>query len=220
MELFVCLSVISFLLVFTLGVSYLQKRRNMRTAAMILISILLWSAIAAIAYTQFNIPDNEPDTTNVCADKTDCTSDAPCCLGKLKIYSQGNTHYAEMDREEALKFGLEKIDTTINYLFIAVAGILTLLGKIIIDPLTQKEKNKYQSPWILWLIANCAMLCAASVAAGFFARLYFTSIGNERWFSIYGEIGAGMNLQIILFLTAFILLVITIIAIVSVKNKN
>lgn len=183
-------------------------------------SILVWLFIFAVSYLLFNSADHAPDTTINCTEKTVCTPEAPCCLGNVRVYSQANKGYGELKREEALKFGLEKIDTTINYLFIAIAGILALLGKIIIDPLTKKEETQYLTPFFLWLTAHCAVLCILSAIVGFVGRLYLTSIGDVKGFSIYGELGIGMLIQFFLFIMASIFLGITIVVVVFEKKKN
>lgn len=205
------------------GLSHEGKEKMKKYLTLIIVTILVWTGIFAIALVIIQSAEAEPKNLEMlCSYKKadECKAEAPCCLENLRTYNSGNSAYGELKREEAIKFGLEKIDTTINYLFVGVAGIFALLVKLVIEPITYGQKIEHLSKWILWWIVNCAALGASSIGCGFFARLQWNSIGNIRAFSIYGELGTQINLQLFLFALAFIFLVVTIIVITYKKKKE
>lgn len=225
----VCLAIVywlSVLLLCTDNISDLspERKKKMKTAIKITIAtIFIWSFVFFISNNIYTSADIPPDTTRPCKqdDNNDkCTAEAPCCLGNVKIYTQENIRYGELGREEAIKFGLEKIDTTIDYLFIAAAGIFAILAKIVIEPIASPNPIEYLTAWIIWLITNTAALSVASVISGFVARLDFNSAGNVRGFSIYGALGVGMLNQIFLLLVALIFLIITIVKIIVIRKRK
>lgn len=184
-------------------------------------TVIFWLVTVALSFGIYQSADGAPKTEVDCVKKiSDCTAESPCCLGNVKVYVQGNSSYGELERDDAIEFGLDKIDTTINYLFIAAAGVFALLGKIVIEPLVNGQSIKYLSGWVTWLIINSALLSAFSVISGFVARLTFTSIGSVEGFSIYGDLGVGILNQFFLVTAAFILLVITIFRVIAIKRRE
>lgn len=175
-----------------------------------IISVVFWLAVGGGGLLMMSATADYNDKNAECLKEktTDCVIDAPCCLKDVKIYNQNHTKYAEWERKEAIAFGLEKIDATINYLFVAVAGIFVFIGKIFIEPKISNQNVQHLSEGLIFWIANSAVACVFSVGFGFFARLYFNNIGDMTSFSIYGELGVGLFLQLLLFVLAFIFVAI------------
>jgi hypothetical protein len=131
------------------------------------------------------IPDRNDQTTGLLED--------------LKVFNQTRTRYAEWKRDEAVEFGLNQVATTINYLFIAAAAILTFVGKTVFEPSGNGKHPRPLRPSVLLLLKHSAIGCILSLCFGFFARLYFNNISDMVSFSIYDECGVASLFQIISF---------------------
>ena len=117
-------------------------------------------------------------------------------LGKLIIYGQKQGAFAEWDREEAIKFSLDQIDSSIKYLFIGASAILGFILKVLIEPhVIKKEQtstNTIDSPITRTtelLLIHSAIGCLISIICGFMGRLYFSQLADLESFSIYDEVG-------------------------------
>lgn len=137
-----------------------------------------------------------------------------------KIFDNDNNYYV-WERKEAIKFQFDEFLKSINYLFIAAGAILVFVGKSVIDPIIKREKIDYlNSSTVFFFLTNAALASAFSIISGFFARGYFNSIGTQKCFSIYAEVGISSLTQLLAFSLAVILLIIAISQIVITQKES
>lgn len=128
-------------------------------------------------------------------------------LGALKVYSQNRQRYGSWERKEVIKFSLDQVDSSINYLFLAAAAILGFVVKILVNPqLGTGVERKPHSPFVKSMLKHTAFGCIISISCGFFARSYFTMLADSADFSIYDEVGLAAFGQLTAFFIATLLM--------------
>ena len=131
---------------------------------------------------------------------------SPTPLGKLLIYAEDKSQVAQWDREQAIKFSMEQIDSSINYLFIAAAALLGFIVKVIFEPHISKKDSDLKSvkitPGVELMLVHAAVGCLISIVCGFGARSFFSRLGDQVSFSIYDETGLFAFAQLAAFVLA------------------
>jgi hypothetical protein len=146
---------------------------------------------------------NQNSQGNTAVEKTTAEKTTDELKDKLKVYSQDKTHYTLWSRDEAIRFALERVDNSINYLFVAAAALLGLIAKFIIDPLTDEKRLRLlKSPTVQILIRHAAIGCVISISYGFMGYMFFADLGDTERFSIYDQIGAATLCQAVSFVLA------------------
>ncbi len=168
---------------------------------------LIWAALIARAVYIGNLPVND-EPTNMKE------------VHDLKVYGPQKKRVATWERKEAIKFGLEEVSSTINYLFIAAAALLSLVGKIAIDPLFSKEQPEALDKWVALLLRHTAIGCLISIAAGFIARSSFNTVADSESFTIYGPVGAEAQCQLFTFGAAALLMIIALSLLMRGREKR
>ena len=98
---------------------------NIRTKLKFWIPALLWGLyLASFIGFLYNIPKHEDNPATE--------------IKQLKIFNQQRNTYSLWNREKTIEFGFTQLTTTINYLFIAAAGLLGFVGKSVIDPIMRE----------------------------------------------------------------------------------
>lgn len=168
---------------------------------------LLWIALIFVFFFNVRPREASDSVTPVTRPQSWAASQK---LNDLKIFDQDQGLYAEWDRAEVVKFGLDHVSSSINYLFIAAAAILGLIGKIAIDPLIERPNTKYLRPSIVMLLRHASVGCGLSILFGFFANLYFNNIADRVTFTIHGALGIGAAFQLVAFIFGAALLVLAV----------
>lgn len=138
-------------------------------------------------------------------------------LEALKIYNK--TNYVEWDRQEVIQFSFDQLNTAINYLFIAAGALLGLILKVLIDPIFEASKPKLD-PLIRVLMIHSSFGCLLSIVLGFYAKMFFNDLLIKDTFSFYNsELGLAGLFQIISFVIAGILLLISSIRLIKIYYK-
>lgn len=136
-------------------------------------------------------------------------------IGNLRIYNQNRSQFSEWQRNDAIKFSLDQIDSSIGYLFVAAAALLGFIVKVLIEPYRDNKDQSANSevlshvtPGIELMLRHCAIGCVLSIVCGFVARLYFSRLGDVATFSIYDEVGFATLGQMLGFVVAAVLILI------------
>ena len=138
-------------------------------------------------------------------------------LDKIKLFNLDRSSYVEWDREKAIEFGLNQIVNTFYYLFVAAAGLLAFITRILIDPIIERKRIEQITSFTKNLLLHSGVLCLLSMLFGFYSRLYFNNISDREEFSLYDEFGTLALYQILAFVCAAIIFLI---ALVSISKTN
>ena len=122
-------------------------------------------------------------------------------LGGLKVHNQSGKHWVEWKREEAVKFALDQVVTTIRYLFAAAAAGIAFIGKLIVEP---KASAAPAGPpafgkSVQATLVVVAVLWMSSLVCGMAAHLSLAEVGTAEAFSIYGPVGWYVFFQLAYF---------------------
>jgi hypothetical protein len=76
----------------------------------------------------------------------------------VKILNSTGERSASWERKEAVKFSLDQLESSINYLFLAAAAGLTLIGKLVFEPETSATPKQARPRGVLiaLLLSGCS----------------------------------------------------------------
>jgi hypothetical protein len=152
-------------------------------------------------------------------------------LDPLRVYSEPDS-YAEVDRQKAAEFSLEKVASVVNYLLLATAAVLGFTAKAIMDLGSELAKSAAtggagQVPpprpppaiplrrgRLLLSLLHAGIVCFLSLMCGLAAYLYLPSVGTYEAFSIGNELRTCVLSQIVLLFVALLFLLIALWAMV------
>jgi hypothetical protein len=198
-------------------------RGHVWTLFLVLFWIIMISLWSVSIYISFVLTTRLPDLE---------TSLSACQLKEVKVYDQERKNYGLWERKEAIKFSIDLVDSSINYLFIGAAAILGYVLKILIEPQLDTKEGEHKvppepaagnrkqltTPFVKLLLIHAALGSIISIANGFYARQFLASVGDRAVFSIYGEVQYGVLGQLIAFFIAALLMIWAAIAMVTSKG--
>lgn len=188
--------------------------RLLREYWLTLILCLLWAIVIWVGLIKPATLSDELNTDQLKALQP-LSSDG-VASDELWVLTANRDKYVTLKREEAIKFSLDKIVSSINYLFVASAAVLGFIIKILIDPLLDLTKTASKlSETVKTLLRHIAFGCILSIICGFFALAYFNDMAYSRTFSIYQELSFAALGQIAAFSISGILLVVAASAIIK-----
>ncbi len=86
------------------------------------------------------------------------TGHDPKEMPAVKILNSTGERSASWERKEAVKFSLDQLESSINYLFLAAAAGLTLIGKLVFEPETSATPKQARPRGVLiaLLLSGCS----------------------------------------------------------------
>lgn len=130
----------------------------------------------------------------------------------VRIYNANGEHWVEWASNDAIKFSLDQVVTTIHYLFAAAAAGMAFVGKIVIEPhATTATTARILPPKVLYLLIAAVTLWLGSLTCGMIAHLFLAEIGTAAVFSIYGPLGMNVLFQLLYFGIGLALFVVALI---------
>jgi hypothetical protein len=147
-------------------------------------------------------------------------------LDPLKVYGSERDSYAEVNREKATEFSLEKVASVVNYLLLAAAAVLSFTVKSIVDLRSELAKSAATggvapappaarpSRTQLLCLLHGGIGCFLSLVCGVAAYLFLPSVGTYKDFSIYNEVQICVLFQIVLLIAALGCLLIALVCVV------
>jgi hypothetical protein len=203
-------------------------RRRVRTMFLVLFWIIMISVWSASIYLGIIF------TTGLVEPIPPVLRPSPTQLKEVRVYDQDQTHYGLWERQEAIKFSLDQVDSSIKYLFVGAAAILGYVLKILIEPQLEPQERESGSPpeyeaavrkplttpFVDLLLLHAALGSIISIACGFYARLYLQNPADSATFSIYGEIQYGVFGQLMSFFVAALLMIWAAITMVLYKGHK
>jgi hypothetical protein len=142
--------------------------------------------------------------------------DSPSKLGPLAVYQKSGS-YAEVDRQKAVEFSLDKVASVVNYLLLAAAGVLAFSVKFVTDQRAELAKAAAAqsagaaarpSRVQLMLFLHGGIACFFSLVCGVAAYLYLPGVATAESFSIYNEVGICVMFQLLSLLGSLFLLLL------------
>ncbi len=155
----------------------------------------LWGAvflacIVALVVFREPAPEQNPDLKNV-----------RVARGPLKVFRGTGKYYAELNREKAIEFGLEKLYSTVNYLLLAAAAVLGFCVKAVMDASAAARSAGAppappQSRLRLLSILHAGFASGFSIFFGVFAYFYLAEISVTEEFCLTGAVNVCFLSQI------------------------
>lgn len=130
----------------------------------------------------------------------------------VKVFSARGDYWVAWKSDDAIKFSLDQVVTTIHYLFAAAAAGMAFVGKIVIEPhATTSTAPRILPRQVLYLLVAAVSLWLGSLSCGMIAHLFLAEIGTADAFSIYGPLGMNVLFQLIYFGSGLSLFVVALI---------
>src|SRR5204862_383529 len=114
------------------------------------------------------------------------------------IFSSSGQRWVAWPAQDAVKFSLDQVVTTIRYLFAAAAAGMAFVGKIVIEPRIGSTSRPLPQP-VQYALIIAVLFWIGSITCGMFAHLLLDSVGTAKSFSLAGPVGDYVAFQLLYF---------------------
>ena len=178
----------------------LSSSDGVRMKTRVVTAVLLVAAIVILCVAPLAIM---PDTS-------------PAAVSKLTnrgvtIFNADGTRWFQWNYNDAVKFSLDQVVTTIRYLFAAAAAGMAFIGKILIEPRVGAAQAHGLPRRVQDVLIATVVLWISSLFCGMVAHLYIAEIGTAESFSIYGRVGVYVLFQLIEFGVGLLLFLVALV---------